>query len=422
MRPQLAEHGTPWQAAIGLARRYAEEGGFLDWARQSLRGMRGAGDELMVAVRRLSDAVDVIARTDDKRFAEAYVAWVNASKPSSEVLPIEHVTKRVVAQFLKGGEHRRLLLVLMDGMSYAAAVQVLQRLRDQRRWSPIAWRMPGWNGLAALPELLTQGRGAKILVVSSTARAGAEATMRALAAGAADTLAKPAVGQLNQSFQTILVDRIERLGRASLDANDMGRLVLRPEPASPIALLGIGASTGGLSALAAFFAELPLSFSAPIVVTQHLPPAFMPYFADQLAAISGRSTHVAEAGRDIDPGEIAVAPGTRHLLVARRGTRITSKLSDAPTPTRCCPSVDPMLDSMADAVGADAAAVILTGMGRDGTIGSARLVAAGGSVLVQDRASSAVWGMPGSVANAGLASVVATPARLAAHIARRGSL
>ncbi len=282
--------------------------------------------------------------------------------------------------------------------------------------------MPGWNGLAALPELLTQGRGAKILVVSSTARAGAEATMRALAAGAADTLAKPAVGQLNQSFQTILVDRIERLGRASLDANDMGRLVLRPEPASPIALLGIGASTGGLSALAAFFAELPLSFSAPIVVTQHLPPAFMPYFADQLAAMAGRFTRVAEEGSIIEPGEIAVAPGTRHLLVARRGTRFVAELSDAPTPTRCCPSVDPMLESMADTVGADAAAVILTGMGRDGTIGSARLVAAGGSVLVQDRASSAVWGMPGSVANAGLASVAATPARLAAHIARRGSL
>jgi hypothetical protein len=154
VRPQLAAHGTPWQAAIDLARRYSEEGGFLDWARQSLRGMRGAGAELMVAVRRLYDAVDVVARTDDKRFAKAYGAWVDASKPSSEVLPIEHVTKRVLAQFLKGGDHRRLLLVLMDGMSYAAAVQVLQRLRDQRRWSPIAWRTPGWTGLLPLPPVL----------------------------------------------------------------------------------------------------------------------------------------------------------------------------------------------------------------------------------------------------------------------------
>lgn len=154
VRPQLAEHGTAWQPALDLARRYAEEGGFLDWARQSLRGMRGAGEDLMAAVRRLSEAVDVVARADDQRFAKAYVAWVDAGKPSSEVLPIEHVTRRIVAQFLKGGAHRRLLLILMDGMSYAAAVQVLQRLRDQRRWSPIAWRVPGWNGQLPIPPVL----------------------------------------------------------------------------------------------------------------------------------------------------------------------------------------------------------------------------------------------------------------------------
>jgi hypothetical protein len=154
VRPQLAEHGTAWQPAIDLARRYAEEGGFLDWARQSLRGMRGAGDALMAAVRRLNHAVDGVARADDQRFANAYVSWVEAGKPSSEVLPIEHLTKRVVAQFLKGGEHRRLLLVLMDGMSYASAMQVLHRLRDQRRWSPIAWRTPGWNGQLPIPPVL----------------------------------------------------------------------------------------------------------------------------------------------------------------------------------------------------------------------------------------------------------------------------
>ncbi len=154
VRPQLAEHGTPWQPAIELSRRYAEEGGFLDWARQSLRAMRGAGEPLMVAVRKLGRAVDTVARSDDQRFAKAYVSWVEAGKPSNEVLPIEHVTKRVVGEFLKGGEHRRLLLILMDGMSYATAVQLLDRLRDQRRWSPIAWRTPGWNGQLPIPPVL----------------------------------------------------------------------------------------------------------------------------------------------------------------------------------------------------------------------------------------------------------------------------
>lgn len=154
VRPQPADNGTPWQPAIELARRYAEEGGFLDWARQSLRGMRGAGNELEAAVRQLCRTVDDLARADDQRFARAYVSWLEAGKPSNEVVPIEHVTKRVVAQFLKGGEHRRLLLVLMDGMSYAAAMQVLQRLRDQRRWSPIAWHPPGWTGRLAIPPVL----------------------------------------------------------------------------------------------------------------------------------------------------------------------------------------------------------------------------------------------------------------------------
>jgi two-component system, chemotaxis family, protein-glutamate methylesterase/glutaminase len=303
------------------------------------------------------------------------------------------------------------------------AARAIAWLRDNRVDAILLdLEMPSWNGLAALPELLAAGRGAKILVVSSTARVGAEASLRALAAGAADTLAKPAVGQLNQSFQALLVDRVERLGRAAVHDTAIVPFTLRPEPQTPIGLLGIGASTGGLTALAEFFGALPRSFTAPIVVTQHLPPSFMPYFADQLAAMAGRFTHVAEEGRIIEPGEILVAPGTRHLRVVRRGTTYVAALSDEPTPTRCYPSVDPMLASMADAAGAEAAAVVLTGMGRDGSQGAACLVDAGGSVLVQDRASSAVWGMPGSVALSGLACAADRPGRLAASLSRRGSV
>ena len=154
LRPQSAEHRTQWQAAVDLARCYSKEGGFRDWARQALRGMRGGGAPLMASVRKLYEVVDAEARADDQRFAKAYVAWVDAGKPSNEVLPIEHVTKRIVAHFLQGREQRRLLLVLMDGMSYAAAVQVLQRLRDQRRWSPLVWGMPGGTMQIPLPPVL----------------------------------------------------------------------------------------------------------------------------------------------------------------------------------------------------------------------------------------------------------------------------
>lgn len=154
VRLPLSPHGTSWQPAVELARRYAEEGGYLDWARQTLRGMRGASAPLEAAVRQLLAAVEAEARQDDQRFAEAYVAWLEAGKPANEALPIEHVTRRMVVPFLQGRPHRKLLLVLMDGMSQATAVQLLHRLREQRRWSPLAWRMPGWSGDLPLPPVL----------------------------------------------------------------------------------------------------------------------------------------------------------------------------------------------------------------------------------------------------------------------------
>lgn len=350
--------------------------------------------------------------------APARMACARAIERPISVLIVDDsaVARAALSQMIDSAETLR-LEAAVDGAARAIAVlhdtQVDVILLDLE--------MPGWNGLAALPELLVAGRGAKILVVSSAARTGAEVTVRALAAGAADTLAKPETGHLNQAFQSILVDRVERLGRAKLYDRAEDHVVLRDEPATAISLLAIGASTGGLSALAAFFAALPRSFTAPIVVTQHLPPGFMPYFAAQLSAMAGRFAHVAQEGRIIEAGEIMIAPGPDHLVVTRRGADFVARLSDQPTVTRCYPSVDPMFASVAEAAGPRGAAIVLTGMGRDGTEGASRIIEAGGSVLVQDRASSAVWGMPGSVARAGLACVVAHPAALASHVARRGT-
>ena len=154
LRPSLPQYGTAWQPAVESARRYAEEGGYLDWARQALRGMRGASAPLDSAARRLLAKIDAEARDDDRRFAEAYVSWLEAGKPSTEIVPIEHVAKRVVAAFLNGKPHRRLLVVVMDGMSQAAAMQLLNRLQEQRRWRPLAWRAPGWKGNLPLPPVL----------------------------------------------------------------------------------------------------------------------------------------------------------------------------------------------------------------------------------------------------------------------------
>lgn len=282
--------------------------------------------------------------------------------------------------------------------------------------------MPGVGGIAALPELIAAGRGAHILIVSSTAGEGAAATIKALALGASDTLTKPLPGQLNQNFGKILIDRIQKLGRAITVSKPAELISLRPATNAPVALLAIGASTGGLNALARFFETLPADFGAPILITQHLPPSFMGYFADQVAAMAKRSARVAKDGDKLISGEMLVAPGHAHLTVVQARGHLAISLCTGAAPTRCCPSVDPMLSSIAAVAGENTVAVILSGMGRDGATGAEAVVAAGGTVLAQDSATSAVWGMPGVVARAGLATLVASPGALAEHVGRRGSL
>jgi two-component system, chemotaxis family, protein-glutamate methylesterase/glutaminase len=283
-------------------------------------------------------------------------------------------------------------------------------------------QMPGLDGLAALPALIEASGGARILVVSTLAGDGARATIRALALGAADTLAKPDIGGLGRHFGDLLLDKMLRLGKARPAAltESRERQLLRAVAETPIGCLAIGASTGGLHALAAFFANLPQEFDAPILVTQHLPPIFMPFFADQLSALSGRSARVARDGETVKRGDLLVAPGDRHLALVRRGKKVCTVLLDQAAVSRCCPSVDPMFSAAAEVYRDDAVGVVLTGMGRDGEIGAGAIAAAGGTIIVQDPVSSAVWGMPGTVARAGLASLIATPSALATYVVRRG--
>lgn len=146
--------GTRWQPAVDLARRYAEEGGHVEWARQQLRGLRGADDTLLTAARALEATVASALQGEHRAFAEAYVSWLDAGKPSAAATPIEDLGKQVIGPFLRGHPRRRLLVVLMDGMSQTAAVQVLTRLSTARRWGPLAWRREGWHGSLPLPPVL----------------------------------------------------------------------------------------------------------------------------------------------------------------------------------------------------------------------------------------------------------------------------
>jgi len=285
--------------------------------------------------------------------------------------------------------------------------------------------MPGAGGLKSIPRIIAAAGGAKVMIVSSLADHGAEQTVAALALGAADTLPKPGVGRFNGKFSEILLGKLKALGYASVQPASppaaMGgtQPLLRAMPADPIDILAIGASTGGIHALGALFHALPARIGVPILVTQHLPIPFMSVFARQLGVLAGREAVVAENGTELRPDRILLAPGDAHLTIEPGNAGFIVRLTHGRSGSGCMPSVDPMLASAGAIFGAGALGVVLTGMGRDGVEGASRLVACGGSVLAQDEASCAVWGMPRAVLEAGLACSVLPPDKIARRIASR---
>ena len=280
--------------------------------------------------------------------------------------------------------------------------------------------MPGAGGLKMLPAILDAARGARVIIVSSLAEQGAQVTVSALALGAADTLPKPGIGRFNGKFSEVLLAKLRALGSADQLVTRNGTVAtLRAMGSEPMQCLAIGASTGGIHALQLMFSAMPDTLGVPILVTQHLPAAFMTVFARQLGVAARRRALVAEDGMPLLRDVILVAPGDAHVTVENRAGRPVVRLDRRSVSSGCLPSVDPMLASMADFYGATGLGVILSGMGRDGQVGATRLVAAGGAILAQDEASCAVWGMPKAVTDAGLASAVLPPLQIARRVASR---
>jgi two-component system chemotaxis response regulator CheB len=188
-------------------------------------------------------------------------------------------------------------------------------------------------------------------------------------------------------------------------------LVRRPR------IIAIGSSTGGPQALLTLLGTLSPSVQCPIVIAQHMPATFTTVLAQHIARASGRPCVEAEDGMEVRPGHILLAPGDYHLQLARDTDRVVARLSQSAPENFCRPSVDPLFRSVAQLYGADACAVVLTGMGSDGCNG-ARVIAAGGApVIAQDEATSVVWGMPGAVANAGICSAILPLPMIAGHLA-----
>jgi two-component system chemotaxis response regulator CheB len=283
--------------------------------------------------------------------------------------------------------------------------------------------MPGTTGLDALPAILAAGRGARVLIVSCLCEEGAEAAVQAMALGAADTLPKPGAQNFGGRFSQVLTERLRRLGQEpapeSVPASAPSPLTLREPSREALGCVAFGASTGGLHAIGELLRALPRPIGAPILVAQHLPALFMPFFARQLETASGRAVSVAVDGQALRPDEILLAPGHAHLGLEQQGGRVLARLVTEPSDSGCTPSVDVTLGAVAEIYGKRGLGIVLSGMGRDGLAGARRLVERGGEVFVQDRATSAVWGMPRGIAEAGLASAALPPAELAARVAAR---
>ncbi|HET7328542.1 MAG TPA: chemotaxis response regulator protein-glutamate methylesterase [Nocardioidaceae bacterium] len=288
--------------------------------------------------------------------------------------------------------------------------------------------MPVMDGLATLVELRTSYPRLPVVMFSTLTERGTSSTLDALERGANDYVTKPAnVGSVTASMEAVRAQLIPKIialctpsaPPASRPRTSVGAAakpvtratVTRAAPAataSParVDVLAIGVSTGGPDALTTVLTRLPADLPVPVLVVQHMPPLFTKQFADRLDAKSVLRVSEATRGDAVLPGRVLIAPGDFHLRTRRCAGGVVASLDQGTPENYCRPAVDVLFRSVAETYGQHVLAVVLTGMGTDGARSCRDVVAAGGSVIVQDQATSVVWGMPGAVAGAGLASEI----------------
>lgn len=303
--------------------------------------------------------------------------------------------------------------------------------------------MPRLNGLDVLDRLRVQSPGLPVIMCSSHTERGAQSTLEALARGASDYVMKPseqrglaaALQSLSQQLLPKIAALVQRRRRTAAGALAVARPASShktPEKeGAPIEAVVIGLSTGGPSALENMLPKLPPSFPVPILIVQHMPKLFTGALADRLNRCCALRVMEAYDGAPIIPGTIWLAPGDSHMEVAPRwvgfgtddgtmtGRATRIKLHQQAPLNHCRPSVEYLFHSAARIYGAGALALMMTGMGSDGLEGARAVHKAGGTVLAQDEATSAVWGMPGRVAEAGIASAVVPLGSIAIELSQR---
>ncbi|WMJ69079.1 chemotaxis response regulator protein-glutamate methylesterase [Stenotrophomonas sp. 24(2023)] len=276
--------------------------------------------------------------------------------------------------------------------------------------------MPRMDGLAFLENLMRL-HPLPVVMISSLTERGADTTLQALALGAVDFISKPKldVARGLQGYAEEIIGKVKMAARSrvrTLTRVPAPRITLdaaplaAPRPATQFRttdrLIAIGSSAGGTEALRVVLEGMPADAPA-VVMTQHLPAGFSTAFAERLDRHSAMAVREASDGEAVLPGHAYLPPGGKHLRIIRDGARWRCRVDDGPPVNRHKPAVDVLFRSVAQAAAGNAIGAILTGMGDDGARGLLEMRQAGAPTLVQDEATSVVWGMPGAAFKLGAA-------------------
>lgn len=288
--------------------------------------------------------------------------------------------------------------------------------------------MPRLDGMGVLLQLRARGARIPVLLYSSSTEQGARETLEALSLGALDYVTKPArqtnaADALNMLRGEVL-PRIAALVNGERNGDDQSSAprvasAVSPRPEIPVEAVVMAASTGGPSALESVLRTLPTTLPVPVLIVQHMPRLFTSALAARLNRICTLCVHHAEDGELLRPGVVYLAPGDVHMEVTGWKGRSSVSLHRAEPLHGCRPAADFLFLSAAHTFGAGTLGVVMTGMGMDGLEGALAVRAAGGAVFAQDEATSAVWGMPGRVTEAGLANAVLPLNRIASALVER---
>jgi len=342
------------------------------------------------------------------------------------------VVRRIISDTLSGDPAMEIVGIAANGR---IALEKMPRLEPDIITLDI--EMPEMDGLQTIVEIRKLYPRLPVIMFSTLTERGASASLEALARGANDYVTKPSnVGSVGEAMQCLRDDLIPKI-KALCGQAVIQTIVNKPRPAQataaaeerPVAIragkkervdiVAIGISTGGPNALAEVIPAIPAGLPVPLVIVQHMPPLFTRLLAERLTGMAAIKIHEGVEGEGIEPGHAWLAPGDFHMQVERSMGRLRVKLNQEAQENSCRPSVDVLFRSVAKQFGPNVLAVIMTGMGQDGLIGCEHIRKAGGQVIVQDEASSVVWGMPGAVSRAGLADQVLPLNQLAAEIVSR---